>query len=316
MGIFANRYLRSWTRSQDDINKVKKIKFHRHIVGLYTTPDDNTLVLYENGSCESLESALENREADKKNPQDIQLVISKVQLFKVLDNEMMLTYFVQNVEENFTEFRYMILDKDTLKPTQNVWRMKVHRSEQGVSLVGCTVVDSTPNPSLLSIWSDSRIFTESLKFDVLPNEIQMFSSTFVSMMDVINVEKPLSLIGIGKDMIAVYGNNTNQDGASLVLYNNHFKVFQAKQFFKVYFNNSKFWICENNILLACGQSLCVLPFRISKEQLADMIGSQMSDNLKNVIDNESINEDCEFDDGYEYDGVVKIVDFKEIREYL
>ncbi|KAL1381577.1 hypothetical protein pipiens_020239, partial [Culex pipiens pipiens] len=118
----------------------------------------------------------------------------------------------------------------------------------------------------------------------------------------INTSQPLSMVGISRDYIAIYANNLNQDGGSLLLYNVQFKVVQAKQFFKVFFSNSRFWLVENHLLLAFGQTLAVVPYKISKEQLSDMVGTQRGAEVRNYVDNESINEDCDFNEGYGFVG--------------
>lgn len=122
------------------------------------------------------------------------------------------------------------------------------------------------------------------------------------------------MIGISKDYVAIYANNLNQDGATLLLYNVQFKVVQAKQLFKVYFNNSRFWLSENHILLAFGQTLAVVPFKISKEQLSDMVGTQRSIELRSYVDNESINEDCDFNEGFAFVGNLESVVDEESEE--
>lgn len=138
----------------------------------------------------------------------------------------------------------------------------------------------------------------------------MSIGNFISILNMINTSQPLSMVGISKDYVAIYASNLNQEGATLLLYNVQFKVVQAKQFFKVYFNNSRFWLSENHILLAFGQTLAVAPFKISKEQLSDMVGTQRSFELTAYVDNESINEDCDYNEGYAFVGSLDKVDEK------
>lgn len=58
-----------------------------------------------------------------------------------------------------------------------------------------------------------------------------------------------------------------------MLYNIQYNIIEAKQNFKVLFNNSRLWTLGTNILLATGQSLSVFPFYIAAEELLHLIGS-------------------------------------------
>lgn len=122
------------------------------------------------------------------------------------------------------------------------------------------------------------------------------------MMNAINVRQPLSIIGINKDCIAIYGANPSpQDGGSLILYNTQFNVVESKQYFKIYFNNSRLWIEDKYIFLASGQTLAVVQFRISKEQLSDMVGSQRTLEQRVSIDTECINVEGDLEDMLQFD---------------
>ena len=116
------------------------------------------------------------------------------------------------------------------------------------------------------------------------------------MLNDLSVAQPLTMVGVSKDCISIFGGNAHQEGSSLVLFNTRFSVVQSKQFFKVYFNNAKFWICGNHILLAFGHTLACVSFRISKEQLSDMIGSQRTNEMQTIINKDCINEEIELEE--------------------
>lgn len=124
---------------------------------------------------------------------------------------------------------------------------------------------------------------------------------FVAMINIINVEHPLSILGVHRDCIAIYGANATQDGGTLILYNTQFKVVESKQHFKVYFANNRLWTIEKFIFFAAGQMLGVAKFRVSKEQLSDMVGSQRVTDLSAYVDTECINADGELEDMIEFD---------------
>ncbi|XP_053676232.1 uncharacterized protein LOC128726444 [Anopheles nili] len=308
--VFGGRYLRCWKRDHGDLNTVKKIKLYRTVLDLFTMDSGQTLLLYTDGSCESLESALETRTQSKRvatnaaestpnvNPKTH--TIRDVRALLLDSGTPLLTYFVRNEENGSMEFNYALLNQTSLKILKGFEKVKLERIGEDIKMAASCLVDGNDGPSLMSIWSDSRIFNLQLSLGQSPKRDEGVGN-FIEMVQNFNINQPISMICIGKDYVAVYANNKNQDGATLVLFNVQFKVVQAKQFFKVYFKSSRFWVVENNILLAFGQMLAVVPFKISKEQLSDMIGSQRKFDFTHTIDEESINEECEFIEMYSFD---------------
>lgn len=136
-----------------------------------------------------------------------------------------------------------------------------------------------------------------------PGPIEAAPGHFVSMLTAINVNHPLSVLGVSRDCIAIYGANASQEGGALFLYNTQFKVIESKQQFKVYFTNSQLWTVDTHIFLAAGQKLAAVSFRVSKEQLSDMLGSQRSMNLTSFVDTECINTDAELEEVLEFNNV-------------
>lgn len=124
---------------------------------------------------------------------------------------------------------------------------------------------------------------------------------FVSMLTILKLDQPISIAAVARDYIAIYGASSGQEGAFLILYNTKYQIVQTKQFFKIYFNNSRIWVIGNNIFLGVGQMLSVVPFRISKEQLSDRIGSQVTNDFDNYVGKDFINEESEFEECLTFD---------------
>lgn len=124
---------------------------------------------------------------------------------------------------------------------------------------------------------------------------------FISVLEAVKVDQPLSILGVGRDCISIYGANASpQEGGILILYNTQFKVIESKQPFKVYFNKSRLWVVDTHVFLAVGQKLAVVTFRTSNERLADMLGSQGAINLTSFVDTECINEEAELEESIEF----------------
>ncbi|XP_052872209.1 nucleolar protein 11 [Anopheles cruzii] len=320
VGVFGGRYLRFWEREQNDLNAVKKIKLYRVVQDLFTVASGQTLVLYKDGTCESLESALETRNRDRMNPAAIVQsgnvdhethTIQDVQVLTLDDGSPLLTYYVRNGKDDSTELNYALLGKSDLKVVNRFQKIKLERIGDELQLAGRCIVDSSEGPSLITLWSDGRLFILQLSLGQSPKQ-QEGVGNFFELVQSVDVSQPLSMASVGKDCIAIYANNSNRDGATLALFNVQFKVFQAKQYFKVYFRASRIWVVESNILLACGETLAVVPFKISKEQLSDLIGSQRTFDLSSTIDDESINDEAEFCEGYTFGGSLPPVE--EVKE--
>lgn len=307
-----NRYIRMWDEDCNDINKIKKIKFNKNINDLFSINNEETLILYEDGTCESLECGLEGRKKSFNADEEKEVVrsivnpqlqkISKVAFFTTLKGTL-ITYFVRNESKKLWELFYFLLEKETLRINGDISIIKIQRLEQHATLMSYTVVDGNVFPHLISIWSDKRVFMQQLRYDQAM--IHEDPGHFISILNIFNVEQPIIIKGVSKDCIAMYGSNLNQDGASLVLYNTHFKIAQTKQYFKVFFNTSRLWVIGSNIFLAVGQNLSVIPFRISKEQLSDLIGSQRTNELTQSVDQEYINEDDEIEQAISFDAVAQ-----------
>lgn len=135
--------------------------------------------------------------------------------------------------------------------------------------------------------SDHRLFLLNLDECV---ESEHSPGNFVAVISTLNVDSPLSILGIAKNCVAIYGANNNQEGASLLLYNTQFKVVKAQQYFKVFFDSSRIWIIDDNILITMGQNLSVVTYRMPQELLVDLLGTYYSENLIR-IEGDLINEE-------------------------
>lgn len=160
VGVFGNRQVRCWSRDQIDINKVKKVKFFRNILELFTVDNGQGLVLYDDGTCESLESAVNTRNEDRKAPGDIarkpnvdpaKETISDVRVITLDNGDIMLVYFVKDLEDESVVMNYSLLEKESLKSVKGFHKIKLERREQKVHLVGQCIVDGSGGPSLITI---------------------------------------------------------------------------------------------------------------------------------------------------------------------
>lgn len=126
---------------------------------LISIENAGTIVLYTDGTCESLEYAIETRK-EKKDlslPQFNPIIDSSTvdilssTYFKTANDSILLTYFVRSRETRETNLIYYKLDNETLRLDGPINRLKLVRDEANIRLCGFTVVDSNICPSLVTI---------------------------------------------------------------------------------------------------------------------------------------------------------------------
>lgn len=123
------------------------------------------------------------------------------------------------------------------------------------------------------------------------------AGSFVHMFHDLRVDKSMTMVSVGKNCVLIYGGNTKQDGASLVLYNTRHHVVSFKQHVKVHLDNCRLWVIGTYILMAVGQRLTCTRFRIAQEKLSDIIGSKRSIEFSGGnVNRDCINEDIELED--------------------
>lgn len=99
---------------------------------------------------------------------------------------------------------------------------------------------------------------------------------FYSVVEYLSRIQPVCMIALNTTYIAMYGAESSQEGASLQIYNLQFKVTQSKTKLKLFTLGSKLWLLGDCILLTIGQNLAVVPFYLSTEQLAALVGSHQN----------------------------------------
>lgn len=118
-----------------------------------------TIVLYMDGTCESLEYAIEMRK-EKKDltlPQFKPVIdtsnakILTAARFKLAADRILLTYFVESLENQMKFLIYFTIDGETLQLDGPINRLRLFRDEAQIQLSGFTVVDSSSCPQLVTI---------------------------------------------------------------------------------------------------------------------------------------------------------------------
>ena len=254
------------------------------------------MVVYDDGTTESLDSALESRtDAKKGNKESVKSsAIENPQLTNGLFS------FVRKIG-NERQFCFTKIDPVSLiSYDKSLKTIKLDRSAQNVKLMGYTVIpgkSANSDPSLITIWSDKRFFKAFLS----TSEASPTIGHLHSIIDSINANNKLSITPINQDCVAIYASTQNDDGSFVILYNIKYKIIQSKVPFKVYLSNFKLWSVHKSIFLAMGEQLSVIPYRISADKLTNMVGSQCDSEIRTFVEKEMINEDGQYEDNLEFD---------------
>jgi hypothetical protein len=273
-----------------DINKVKRIKFHKRIREIIQTVDKVSIVVYEDGSCESLQSALDSRKEQKENSmasRDFFIEIPSISSSGIFN------YIKKVKDERYLCYTY-IDSADGHKPIGELQTFPIERRGTSARLIGSTVVTSDSESSFISIWSDKRIFSTALKME------QGSSNNFLSPIEIVSGKKDLFVAPISDKCIVIYAASDEEDSSSLIIYNLRYKVIQSRIPFKVFMPYTRFWVINNHIFLALGQYLKAIPFLLGEDKLSAMIGSQRS-SAEMTVENEMLNEDVFYEQGLEFD---------------
>ncbi|XP_016969230.2 uncharacterized protein LOC108037218 [Drosophila rhopaloa] len=308
VGVFGNHSLRVWDVDTSDVAKCKKLKFQKSIAHLVETTQE-ALVLYSDGECQTLSQALISRKDQKEDTAEqlalaASKVISKPSIYTLSQGQQVLTYF----EETKATGELQLIRLSLATATRREYLIQ----REDVRLTGYAVVEGDAAPQLLTIWSDKRIFMLNLA----ERTSERSPGKFVSMLAELNVESKLSVHGVSRNFAAIYGANHGQEGASLLVYNTQFKVVNAKQYFKVYLDFSRLWAGDEHILLAMGQNIAAVRYRMNREVLVDMLGSQFSDTHLTPIELDHINEEEHLESVIKFGGSTKSVNYATVKSKL
>lgn len=129
------------------------------IENLVSIENKQILVLYSDGTCESLEYAIDGRKEEK----DITLAYNKptidnssmsithVAYFKTSNDKILLTYFTRSHKSQEIQLVCFKIDGESFQLREPVHRLKLARKDRNSKLCGFTVVDGITCPHLVSI---------------------------------------------------------------------------------------------------------------------------------------------------------------------
>jgi hypothetical protein len=202
---------------------------------------------------------------------------------------------------------FTVLDDLSFKPLGSLRTIELDRSQQDVKLLGLTMnhsKDDASSSSLITIWSDRRVFEQKIKINENNNNLSI--GNFHSMIDCLDGKSEIAMECVGKNYIAIYASKP-EAGSHILLFNIKYKIVKSKLPFKVFLDNVRLWSVHENLYLSMGSNLSVIPFVVTEDKLSSMIGSQ-SDTLDALVEKENINEQYAFEDAIVFDDNQDIVE--------
>ncbi|CAG9854646.1 unnamed protein product [Phyllotreta striolata] len=254
VAVFNQSYLKLWEQD-DNLDKQKKYKFNNPIHTLIKG-GETILILFQNGALCNLEDAIEERKT--LNPVGLNLDNIDHILYEEINDQIYVGLISGDIlywtkfEENNSSFS------------------KIPLRREDVDIRGFVFHNIRNSIHLLTLWSDGSMYSRQLE---APHLEEASIGDLFTVIDSISPKHFISMKSLDENYIALYGANSNEEGAVLTLYNIQFKVIQSKQPFKLFSSNSKIWRLGNNLLVPVGHNLAVVHFQLETEQLAALVGS-------------------------------------------
>ncbi|XP_034937143.1 nucleolar protein 11 [Chelonus insularis] len=278
VAIFNEKYIRTWSDEEVDLDKVKGHKFHSAFNSIILLNNHSPVLVRQDGSTASLKWALANRKTwldskvlqNDEKIQDCKLiqVNNRTYLCALTKIGAMYNYVIVNLhEETFVE------------NLDHISRIELKRTSE--QLVGHVVLCEKNNAYLLTLWSHGRLYS----YPLISSCSDPPPGILVSVLSSISTNHPVIMTALNETTVAMYGADANEEGAILMIYNIQFKIAQATQKLKLYTKDAKLWQIDDKLLLAANRHLAVVPYRLAYQRIEAMLGSLKS-NREEIAKNE------------------------------
>lgn len=272
VAVFNQTFIRLWSDDIETLDKMKKYKFQQAIHTIITH-NETTFVMFKSGSVYPLRELLENRKTFIPA-----VIIEDTDIASICYTSVGEDLYFGFLVNSSTECMFYWTVLNDSKHTFSKCPLKV----QSASLKGLELFASSNQVSLLSVWTDGKMYIKELSKQH-KEEQSTVGETFI-VLENISTKHFVKVLPLDEKYIAIYGADPNEEGAILIIYNTQFKVTQSKQVHKLYSDEAKIWKSFNSILLPIGQNLIVVPFCLETEQLVSLIGTHKP--IQNKIDND------------------------------
>ncbi|XP_059058026.1 uncharacterized protein LOC131851536 [Achroia grisella] len=267
VGVFNNNTIKNWNEDSENLDKIKKHKFPLNILKLITRRNQAPLIIFSNGNCASLPYAIENRKTYEgksilKEGEEIVDIASWSE--KKTDFICYVTKYKKDDEDKYgiinCQLRDELGDIDKFKLS----KIKVTRPDN-VYVVGELIVVTAVKHVIYFLWSDSKMTMY---------DIQTKQWDSVGTVPWICTLKKVSLAFMGEDHLIIFGNNSNKDGAVILVYNVLLGIVSYRYPMKMYSDDAKLYCIKKRIILEATNHIGTLPYVLeTKRNLSSLLGS-------------------------------------------
>ncbi|XP_076240568.1 nucleolar protein 11 [Calliopsis andreniformis] len=266
--IFNEKKIRLWSAEETDLNSIKGYKFQFPLHTILTLEGCPPVLVRRDGATASLEWAIQNRKSwSKEGTLNADEKILDCRLVRTSDktNLCLLT----ETKGKYTCIVVKLNDKTYSKDTDHVRKLELKRRSE--ELVGHTVLQAKNTACLLTLWSHGRLYSHPLMETA--NETNL--SSLVGIIGNIDTKHPVVMTPLNEATIAVYGADSSEEGAVLMIYNVQFKLVQDAQKLKLFTKDAKLWKIEDKLLLAANRHLAIAPYHLAPQRIATLLGSSL-----------------------------------------
>jgi hypothetical protein len=266
IAVFSRNELRLWTEHEENLDKVKKMKFQQQIHCVIAQKNGKEpLILFSNGAVCPLSTAVGTRkEGNNTSLLDVDEIIEDCHL--VTDE---ICTFVTVLCRSSSDVPHFCV----VPVSGSIASVKLKVERKGFHLVGRTIVQHTSSCNFLTLWSDGKLY--SLPFHPQPSP--ELPGSFVNTVRAVSTKHPVALLALSSSHVAVYGADPSEEGASLIIYNVQFGVVQSRYHFKLFALPPRLWCAGSSLLIAAAHNLVVVPYQLEAQQLSALVGAHCSD---------------------------------------
>ncbi|XP_026762569.2 nucleolar protein 11 [Galleria mellonella] len=267
VGVFNNNTIKKWMEDSENLDKVKKYKFPLNILKLIRRQKQPPLIIFSNGNCASLPYAIENRKTYESKSilkEGEEIIDTFCLTIGKTDFLCYVTKYKKDEQDRYEIIHCQIRDELGDMDKFKLARIKVTRSEN-VYVVGELIVTTNNKYFVYILWNDSKMTV----CDVETKQWEV-----VGTVPWISTMSPVSLAYMEKDHLILFGNNLDNDGAVILVYNVLLGIGSYRYPMKMYSDNAKLYCIKKRILLEATNHIGMLPYVLeSNRNLSSLLGS-------------------------------------------
>ncbi|XP_075225525.1 nucleolar protein 11 isoform X2 [Lycorma delicatula] len=298
VGVFSMNTIRLWNETDVDLHKVKKYKFKTNIHCILSNGERNLplVIVFKNGCVLPLTpTSLHNRKNIEAISDNVAIfddksgvIIEDVHLLE-LDGNAVVAFIISDSSDNELMCHLMPLQSNLFTSVRCSFKYRQYPSDMhpadsetnnNKKLIGYAFINGD-TLKLLTLWSDGSLYCLELYLSTVQDMNSEFPGQEIMKISIINCGLKVAILPLDNIgcHIAVYGSDPSEEGALLAIVNIKHRLVQCKYDLKLYCTSPRLWSGgSTDLLLIIGRHLAVAHYRLVKQKLAALVGTQ-TDNI-------------------------------------